>query len=160
MMTYHFRIRVVMIFEKRLRHQYEWTAGKERSFLNKPTRDFKKDLKKMPLLAPVLEISKNVLSLDDEKKRRILAHIEYDQKLRDRHAKRWRAARRIYFSLSEDLKQEIMKKWNAKIYPLTSVNFAHLVDVVSGNQAKRLAEISAKEQQEKLLKQSQIELFA
>ncbi|MBS7814746.1 hypothetical protein J7624_04895 [Wohlfahrtiimonas chitiniclastica] len=99
-----------MIFEKRLRHQYEWTEGKERSFLNKPTRDFKKDLKKMPLLAPVLEISKNVLSLDDEKKRRILAHIEYDQKLRDRHAKRWRAARRIYFSLSEDLKQEIMKK--------------------------------------------------
>ncbi|GAA5102813.1 hypothetical protein [Wohlfahrtiimonas larvae] len=148
-----------MIFKKRLRYQYEWTDGKARSFLNKSKRDLNRDIKKLPLLGEVLEAQTPALTVDEERERRIKAHLDYDQHLRDGSARIWRKARAIYFTLPPDIKKRIMDRWNSRIYPLHDTNFAHIVDVESGNQARRLADIAEREQVIKSKESIQLTMF-
>lgn len=148
-----------MIFKKRLRYQYEWSEGKATAFRNKSKRELNRDIKKFPLLEPVLEASEQTLTVEEERERRIISHCEYDQRLRDSTARSWRNARSIYFSLPKEVKAIIMERWNSRMYPLESVNFAHIVDVESGNQAIRLNLIAQLDKARKKDKGEQLSIF-
>lgn len=80
-------------------------------------------------------------SLEDELLRRMQRALAYECNLREFHARTWRTSRAIYFTLPADLRAAIRSEWQAWSGPRSATYFAWLVDVRSGNQAKRLARI-------------------
>ncbi|WP_224081704.1 hypothetical protein [Cupriavidus laharis] len=64
--------------------------------------------------------------------------------MRSFHAKCWRDARRIFFAQPEEVRAVIRTKWATWAGPTTSTYFSWMVDVESGNQARRVADCEAR----------------
>ncbi|GLC91928.1 hypothetical protein Tamer19_13360 [Cupriavidus sp. TA19] len=63
--------------------------------------------------------------------------------MRDYYARSWRDARRIYFSQPDAVRSSTQSATWAG--PTTSTYFAWMVDVETGNQARRIAECRARD---------------
>lgn len=83
-------------------------------------------------------------SLDAELARRTARGDVFEQSMRAFNAKCWRDARRIYFAQPEDVRAVIRAKWATWVGPTTSTYFSWMVDVESGNQARRVADCQAR----------------
>ena len=65
--------------------------------------------------------------------------------MRAHYTRSWRDARRIYFAQPEEVRAVIRAKWATWVGPTTSTYFFWMVDVESGNQARRVAECRARD---------------
>lgn len=77
--------------------------------------------------------------LDDEISRRSKADTKTEERLRAFHNRVWRDSRKIYFEVNPELRAKIAEAWRVWTGPRTSTYFSSMVDVMSGNQAARLA---------------------
>ena len=66
----------------------------------------------------------------------------FEQSMRASHARTWRRGRARFFSLDERTRDEVRQAWNVWTGPRTSTYFASMVDVMSGDQARRVAKCS------------------
>lgn len=115
--------------------------------INKPERQAKKLRAKAPLLAGLIEGGK-VENFDPEAEyqRRQKLMDEVTQYHRDCEAKRWRKGRKRFFELDEATQKKVIEEWEKLTIgagirmPAESSRFCGVVDRVSGDQAKRLAE--------------------
>ncbi|WP_371765521.1 hypothetical protein [Massilia sp.] len=78
-------------------------------------------------------------SLNDEAARRRALSAKTEQDHRDFLARVWRESRALYFAQPEDIREIIRRKWRAWTGPCTALYFSSMVDVESGEQARRLA---------------------
>lgn len=63
----------------------------------------------------------------------------FELTMRAGHSRTWRQSRARFFSLDEQTKAGVRQAWKDWTGPRTSSYFASLVDVLSGDQARRLA---------------------
>jgi len=79
--------------------------------------------------------------IDDEAARRERLSAKTELSQRQFLAGVWRRARALYFAQPDDVRTQISAKWRAWTGPCTAIYFASMVDVESGEQARRLARI-------------------
>lgn len=87
--------------------------------------------------------------LSEEMTRRQNAIDAAEANMRAFHARTWRKGRAHYFALPDEVKAQVRADWNAWVGPRTSTYFAWMVDHLSGQQAKRVAQ--AKEETREIL---------
>ena len=114
--------------------------------INKPERQAKNLRAKAPLLAELIEGGKvENFDAEAEYQRRQKLMDDDTQSTRDFHAQMWRKARKRFFECDDATQKAIVEHWNnIRWLPKTSVNFAGMVDRMSGDQAKRVAEADAR----------------
>jgi hypothetical protein len=83
-------------------------------------------------------------SLNAERLKRIQVDITITQQQRDYRARSWRKARANFFALPETVKEIIRADWLVWVGPRDPSYFAWMIDVHSGEQARRRA-IAAQE---------------
>ena len=134
-----------MIKFKRFPHRVgtaiPWSRRRESLAKSKPQREVNKLKKKLPLLAEVVEDIVDTSTVDPEAVRQ-QRQDNYDynyRKRRQREAKTWLSARKRFRELDEEKQSLILYKWNNNRFrPQTAVYFWGLIDVISGDQAKRM----------------------
>lgn len=84
-------------------------------------------------------------SLDEETLRRDAARVASEQSQRAFYSRVWRESRALYFAQPAEVRTLITAKWRAWTGPCTATYFAWMVDVESGQQARRLARIEQEE---------------
>jgi hypothetical protein len=117
----------------------ELNARRQAAFARKQVRE--RD--RYPLFADHVPAEQH--SLDEELARRITRGDAFEQRMRAFNAKCWRNARRIYFAQPEEVRAVIRAKWTTWVGPTTSTYFFWMVDLESGNQARRVAECRARD---------------
>ncbi|MDK3022909.1 hypothetical protein QO239_09930 [Cupriavidus taiwanensis] len=129
-----------MRFTRYERHNpIDFNARRQAAFARKQARE--RD--RYPLLADHVAAEQH--SVDDEIARRTVRADSFEQRMRAFQAGCWRDARRIYFAQPEAVRVVIRTKWAAWVGPTTSTYFAWMVDVQSGNQARRVAACRARD---------------
>lgn len=116
-----------------------FTARRQAAFTRKQARE----RERYPLLADHVAAEQH--SVEEEIARRTVRTDSCEQRMRAYYARSWRDARRIYFAQPEAVRAVIRAKWSAWVGPTTSTYFAWMVDVESGNQARRVAECRARD---------------
>ncbi|CAN7777881.1 hypothetical protein LJR296_007794 [Cupriavidus necator] len=112
----------------------DFNTRRQAAFARKQARE----RERYPLLADHVAAEQH--SVEEEIARRTVRADSCEQGMRDFYARSWRDARRIYFAQPEAVRAVIRAKWSAWVGPTTSTYFAWMVDVESGNQARRVAE--------------------
>lgn len=102
-------------------------------------RKLAKEQERYPLFAD--HVAAEQRSLDDEAKRREDGAAQSELDRRQFLAGVWRRARALYFAQPEEIRSRIRDKWRTWAGPGTASYFASMVDVQSGEQARRLARI-------------------
>ena len=92
-----------------------------------------------PLFAD--EIAAQQIDLSTEQKLRQVRRDRFEAEMRAFHARVWRESRALYFRQPSDVRAQISQAWNMWTGPRTALYFSSLVDVRSGEQARRLARI-------------------
>lgn len=82
--------------------------------------------------------------VDEEFARRQRQSDRFETTQRAFHARVWRKARTRFFSLPEAVKQQIRDKRLTWPGPTTAMYFSFIVEELSGDQARRVAEAEAK----------------
>lgn len=80
---------------------------------------------------------------DEEIDRRQRQADRFEASQRAFEARLWRKARTRFFSLPEAVKAQIRAKWLSWPGPTTATNFIYIVDELSGDRARRVAEANA-----------------
>lgn len=104
-------------------------------------RKLVKEQNRYPLFAE--HIAAEQRDINQEASHREQLSLKFEQRQRDFTAGVWRSARALYFAQPDDVRARIISKWRAWTGPCTAVHFASMVDVESGEQARRLARIEA-----------------
>lgn len=104
-------------------------------------RKLVKEQNRYPLFAE--HVAAEQRGIDEEAARREQLSVKTEQSQREFTAGVWRRARALYFAQPDDVRARIGAKWRAWTGPCTAVYFASMVDVESGEQARRLARIDA-----------------
>lgn len=117
-------------------------------------RKLVKEQDRYPLFAE--HIAAEQRGIDEEAARRERLSVKTEQRQREFTAGVWRAARALYFAQPDDVRARIRAKWCAWTGPCTAVYFASMVDVESGEQARRLARIDAERAPERERTRQQI----
>lgn len=130
----------IMRFTRYERHNpIDFNARRQAAFARKQARE----RERYPLLAEHVAAEQH--SVDQEIARRTVRADCFEQRMRDYYARSWREARRIYFAQSPAVRAVIRAKWSTWVGPTTWTYFAWMVDVESGNQARRVAECRARD---------------
>lgn len=79
-------------------------------------------------------------SIDDEAKRREQRTAKTEADHRNFLADVWRRSRALYFVQPGEIRTRIREKWRTWTGPCTAIYFSCLVDVESGEQARRIAQ--------------------
>jgi hypothetical protein len=111
------------------------TARKEAAY----ARKLEKEQARYPLFPE--HVAGEQRSLDDEVARRQALSVKTEQDHRDFLARVWRESRALYFAQPENIRESIRRKWRSWTGPSTALYFSSMVDVESGEQARRLARI-------------------
>jgi hypothetical protein len=127
-----------MRFTRYERHNtIDFNARRQAAFARKQARE----RERYPLFGDHIAAEQH--TMDEEIARRTVRADSFEHRMRAFNARCWRDARKIYFAQSEAVRAEIRAKWAAWRGPTTSTYFAWLVDVESGNQARRVAACEA-----------------
>ncbi len=132
------------------RSNYQWEISDRALKMaeSKPERDAKKLREKLPLLAEQIEGGK-VENFDGDAVRaeRIKNKNDSTAEWRRKLAADWKRGRKWFYSLDEKLQKEIIERWEGNRYrPKTPVYFLGLLDIMTGEQAKRLALIAEEDE--------------
>lgn len=123
-----------MLFQRYERYEpITLTDRKAKAFLRKQ----QKERDRYPLFSEHVAAEQH--TLDDELQRRERSRVSFEETMRQSHARSWRQARKLYFSLSDEIRATIRTEWEKWPGPRTSGYFWSMVDLHSGQQAKRLA---------------------
>lgn len=116
-------------------------------------RKLVKEQNRYPLFAE--HVAAEQRGVDEEAARREQLSVKTERNQRAFTADVWRRARALYFAQPDNVRALISAKWRAWTGPCTAVYFACLVDVESGEQARRVARIDAERApaQERILRQ-------
>ncbi|MEN7527644.1 MULTISPECIES: hypothetical protein [unclassified Cupriavidus] len=121
-----------MRFTRHGRHDpINFNARRQAAFARKQQRE--RD--RYPLFAEHVAAEQH--SPDEEFARRQRRSDNLERTTRSLHARIWREKRAVYFSLAAELRAEIRTKWLAWTGPTTPFYFAYIVDMVSGEAARR-----------------------
>ncbi|CAG9186041.1 hypothetical protein [Cupriavidus pampae] len=112
---------------------------RESAFARKQTRE----RERYPLFPD--QVAGEQHGADEEFARRQRQSDRFEATQRAFHARVWREARTRFFSLPEALKQEVRSKWRAWTGPTTANYFSYMVDELSGDQARRVAEAAGRQ---------------
>jgi len=124
-----------MKFERYTRYEpVTITQRKEAAY----ARKLEKERARYPLFSD--HVASEQRSFDAEIVRRHSAQHAAEAGMRAFHAKTWKKSRTHYFTLPEDVQAQVRVQWNSWVGPRTSTYFAWLVDTLSGEQAKRIAQ--------------------
>jgi hypothetical protein len=104
-------------------------------------RKLVKELSRYPLFPD--HVASEQRGLDQEAARREALSERTEQSQRAFLADVWRRARALYFAQPEDVRLTIRTKWRVWTGPCRATYFSWMVDVESGEQARRLARIEA-----------------
>lgn len=115
---------------------------------NKPVRQANRVKRKLPLLADqVVAAPINDFDADAERHSRQSRKDASIKRQRNNQARLWREARKRFFECDIETRQRILKRFNGNRYsPKKAVNFAGIVDIESGDQARRLAKIAKQDE--------------
>ncbi|QET04036.1 hypothetical protein FOB72_17955 (plasmid) [Cupriavidus pauculus] len=116
-------------------------ARRESAFARKQTRE----RERYPLFTD--HVAADQHSADDEFARRQRQSDRFEATQRAFHARVWRESRTRFFSLPEPVKQQIRDKWRLWTGPTTALYFSFMVDELSGDQARRVAEAAARQRE-------------
>lgn len=126
-----------MKFQRYGRYEgFEMTERRKAAFLRKQ----RNELERYPLFADQIQSEQH--SLEVEAAQRERQRRGSTQDMRDFRARQWRRGRALYFAQPEHIKAVIREKWNKFWGNRDSGYFCALVDVESGEQARRLAAIA------------------
>ncbi|MDF3882660.1 hypothetical protein ACU4GD_15175 [Cupriavidus basilensis] len=127
-----------MRFTRYERHNaIDFNARRQAAFARKQARE----RERYPLFGEHIAAEQH--TVDEEIARRTVRADSFEHRMRALNARCWRDARKIYFAQADAVRAEIRAKWAAWRGPTTSTYFAWLVDVESGNQARRVAACEA-----------------
>lgn len=115
---------------------------------SKPERQANRIRTKLPLLAEQVEvITTGVFDAEHERLTRQQKKDKSIQRKRDNQARLWHESRKRFFECDAETRQSILKRFNNNRWsPKKAVNFAGIVDIESGDQARRLAQIAKRDQ--------------
>lgn len=82
-------------------------------------------------------------TFDEEVLRRQRNADRFEASQRAFQARVWRKARARFFSLPEAIKAQIRAKWLTWTGPTNAITFSYIVDELSGDQARRVAQANA-----------------
>ena len=124
-----------MKFERYTRYQpITMTQRKVAAFARKQQNE----RARYPLFAD--HVASEQRTLENEMEKRSHAWESIETSMRARRAATWRNSRARYFSLPTDIQEEIRIKWNSWVGPRSPTYFAWMVDSLSGDQARRVAQ--------------------
>lgn len=127
-----------MRFTRYERHKpIDFNARRQAAFARKQARE----RERYPLFGDHVAAEQH--TMDEEFARRTVRADSFEHRMRAVNARCWRNARRIYFGQADAVRAEIRAKWAVWCGPTTSTYFAWMVDVESGNQARRVAACEA-----------------
>lgn len=106
-------------------------------------RKQEKERAKYPLFSD--EIAAQQVGLEGEQQRRQVRRDSSEAQMRAFHARVWREARALYFRQPQELRAKIRHAWIVWTGPCTATYFSSLVDVMSGEQARRLVRIEVEQ---------------
>lgn len=135
-----------MRFDKsRKAEPFVWTPRKAAMALSKPAREQARLQATHPLLAGILPVRSAEVDLAREAEQRQASWARTEATMRALDARCWRAARRDYFAAPEDQRARIRGAWLQWRGPATPLYFRYLVDVHTGERAKRDAAARARD---------------
>lgn len=121
-----------MRFTRHGRHDpIDFNTRRQAAFARKQQRE--RD--RYPLFADHVAAEQH--SADEEFARRQRRSDNLELTTRTLHVRIWREKRAVYFALATDLRAEIRSKWLEWTGPTTPFYFAYIVDLVSGEAARR-----------------------
>jgi hypothetical protein len=127
-----------MRFERQQRYAPRPLTDRQRAAY---TRKLAKEQARYPLFADHVAAEQRSLADEAKRRERHFAQSEFDR--RQFLAGVWRRARAAYFAQPEEIRMRIRQKWRTWAGPCTATYFASMVDVESGEQARRLARVEA-----------------
>lgn len=117
--------------------QFEMTSRRAAAFARKQANE----RARYPLFADEIAAQQTDIETEAAKRQRRRDHFEIEQ--RQFHARVWRKARALYFAQTADMRAKIQLAWAGWTGPRTALYFSSLVDMTSGEQARRVARIEA-----------------
>jgi hypothetical protein len=127
-----------MRFDRQPRYEPKPLTDRQRGAY---ARKLSKEKDRYPLFPDHVAAEQRTMDAEEERRVWIRAKCEKDQ--RDSKAAVWRKARGLYFGQPADVRARIQLKWRVWTGPCTATYFAWMVDVESGEQARRLARLEA-----------------
>ncbi|SOY77580.1 conserved hypothetical protein [Cupriavidus taiwanensis] len=115
----------------------DFNARRQAAFARKQQRE--RD--RYPLFAE--HVAGEQHTFDDEMRLRQRNADHFEASQRAFQARVWRKARARFFSLPEAVKAQIRAKWLTWTGPTTATYFSFIVDELSGDQARRVAQADA-----------------
>lgn len=125
-----------MRFERQKRYGPRPLTDRQRAAY---ARKLAKEQARYPLFSD--HVAAEQRSIDDEARHREERSSQTEQDRRNFLAGVWRRSRALYFAQPEEIRRRIRAKWRTWAGPCTACYFASMVDVQSGEQARRLARI-------------------
>jgi hypothetical protein len=125
-----------MRFERQKRYGPRQLTDRQRAAY---ARKLAKEKARYPLFSD--HVAAEQRSIDEEARHREERSSQTEQDRRNFLADVWRRSRALYFAQPDEIRARIHDKWRTWTGPCTAVYFACMVDVQSGEQARRLARI-------------------
>lgn len=115
----------------------DFNTRRQAAFARKQQRE----RERYPLLAEHVAGEQHTFDEEVLRRQRDADRFEADQ--RTFQARVWRKARARFLSLPEAIKVQIRAKWLTWPGPTNAITFSYIVDELSGDQARRVAEANA-----------------
>jgi hypothetical protein len=128
----------IMRFKRQQRYEPRPLTNRQRLAY---ARKLSKEKDRYPLFPDHVAAEQRPMDAEEERRTRLRAQSEKSQ--RDFLAGVWRRARTLYFQQPAEVRALIQQKWRVWTGPCTATYFAWMIDVESGEQARRLARIEA-----------------